>query len=81
MIKFIHSVSSKWLICFLLFSIPNGYLNNGKVIKGMYDVENDVFDIRYPYKLIKKIEKFLLDNNFKPTIYEVPSEIFIKGER
>lgn len=66
----------------ILFSIPDGYMDSGTLIKGMLNGTDLYFDQRLPYTLRTELE-ILLDR-FGVTrrrAHEIPSELFIQAMR
>jgi SAM-dependent methyltransferase len=64
----------------ILLSIPNGYLDESNIIKGMWD--SDKFDMNKerPYNIIQRLEKELKSLNINNiNSKEILSEIFING--
>jgi ubiquinone/menaquinone biosynthesis C-methylase UbiE len=64
----------------IICSIPNGYILNHEIVKGIYDIDKEIFDKKYPYTLLKEMREYFFSNNMKLEILEIPSEIIIKAK-
>jgi len=64
----------------LIYSIPNGYLRDGKVLKGMWDSNKNIIDTDLPYKVAKTITNHLEQHKISSSITETLSEIIILAE-
>jgi SAM-dependent methyltransferase len=60
-----------------IFSIPNGYWIDGKIVKGMYVTKTGKIDKKLPYKQLDDFKKVLEEFNLKYEVIEVPSEIIV----
>lgn len=65
----------------LVYSVSNGYLVNGKLIKGMYIPSAEETDTKKPYLICDKIKQFLEDKNIQVEIVEIGSEIIIIAKK
>lgn len=61
----------------LVYSIPNGYLIDGEVVKGMYDHQTQTFDTNRPHELAGQIADILQAVGEEPYFITVTSEIII----
>ncbi len=62
----------------MILSVPNGYLMDGKVVKGLYQIDKKEFSLKAPYLIIREIENFFESKNVPFETVEVESEIFIR---
>lgn len=65
----------------VIYSIPNGYVVDGKLVPGMYETKTHTFDLEKPYTLKIKISDWLRERDFVVEVYEVASEIIIVGRK
>ncbi len=66
----------------IIISIPNGYMNNTNVIKGMWDSTNQKIDENLPLRLAEKVKDKLSGLNYRELeIIEITSEIIIVGHK
>lgn len=61
----------------LIISIPNGYLLNKKIIKGMYEYNSSSYNQDKPYEYAKKVISYFEEKNYLVKVKEVTSEIII----
>ena len=60
-----------------IISVPNGYLVNGEIKKGMYDYTNQQIDEGLPHSFVNKIVNYFKKHSIKTKIEEITSEIII----
>ena len=65
----------------LVYSVSNGYLIDGKLVKGMYDYPAEEIEVKKPYIITEKIKRFLISKNIKTEVVEIPSEIVIIAKK
>ena len=65
----------------LIYSVSNGYLIDGKLVKGMYDYPLKEIEDKKPYIITEKIKHFLKSKNIKIEVVEIPSEIIIIAKK
>lgn len=61
----------------IVASVPNGYLTNGEVVKGMFNYLTQEYDIEKPYKLAEEVKLFFLNRGYEVIIKEIESEVII----
>jgi SAM-dependent methyltransferase len=61
----------------IIISISNGYLIEGKIIKGMFDYLKEDYDIEKPYLLVEKVKEYFQEKKYPIQVEEVESEIII----